>query len=255
MVVGLDKFRDYFAAFADRYVLIGGAACDLLFTDAGLPMRATKDLDIVLCVEVIDAAFATQFKAFLDAGGYQTWSTGDGERRFFRFQNPTDGTFPAMIEVFARPPASFDLPDSDRYIRLSVEEAIVSLSALLLNPDYYAALQDGREMRDGISLLNENLLIPFKARAYLDLTERRAAGEAISSTDIKKHRHDIYRLLQLIPPNRTVSVADSLKGDLRRFIAAIAQEDLDPASFKVPITRDDGLLMLNRICRLEDGRP
>jgi hypothetical protein len=185
MVVGLDKFRDYFAAFADRYVLIGGAACDLLFTDAGLPMRATKDLDIVLCVEVIDAAFATQSKAFLDAGGYQTWSTGDGERRFFRFQNPTDGTFPAMIEVFARPPASFDLPDSDRYIRLSVEEAIVSLSALLLNPDYYAALQDGREMRDGISLLNENLLIPFKARAYLDLTERRAAGEAISSTDIK----------------------------------------------------------------------
>jgi hypothetical protein len=252
MVVGLDKFREFFADFTDRYVLIGGAACDLLFTDAGLPVRATKDLDIVLCVEVIDAAFATQFKAFLDAGGYQTWSTGEGERKFFRFQDPSDAAFPAMIEVFARPPVTFDLPDGDRYIRPTVEEAIVSLSALLLNADYYAALQDGRELRDGISLLNENLLIPFKARAYLDLTERRAAGEAIFSTDIKKHRHDIYRLLQLIPTNRTVTVADSLKGDLRRFIAAIAQADFDPASFRVPITRDEGLLMLERIYGLED---
>jgi len=251
MVVGLEKFRAFFADFTDRYVLIGGAACDLLFTDAGLPVRATKDLDIVLCIEVIDAAFATQFRAFLDAGGYTTWSTGEGERKFFRFQDPADETFPAIIEVFARPPAHFDLPDGDRFIRLRVEEAIVSLSALLLNADYYEALLDGRETRDGVSILNENLLIPFKARAYLDLTARKAAGERIDSTDIKKHRHDIYRLLQLVPATRIVPVAISLKDDLRRFVAAIAQEEFDPASFRVPITREEGIAMLQRIYELD----
>jgi hypothetical protein len=41
------RFKTYFADHGDHYVLIGGAACDLLFTDAGLPFRATKDLDIV----------------------------------------------------------------------------------------------------------------------------------------------------------------------------------------------------------------
>ena len=50
MVIGIDKFRDHFAGYEDQYALIGGAACDLIFTDAGLEFRSTKDLDVVLCV-------------------------------------------------------------------------------------------------------------------------------------------------------------------------------------------------------------
>lgn len=32
MVTGLNVFRDYFADDTDKYVLIGGAACDIVFT-------------------------------------------------------------------------------------------------------------------------------------------------------------------------------------------------------------------------------
>lgn len=32
MVIGFDKFRDKFGAFANDYVIIGGSACDWLFT-------------------------------------------------------------------------------------------------------------------------------------------------------------------------------------------------------------------------------
>jgi hypothetical protein len=42
VVRGLDKFREQFRAYADQYVLIGGAACDLLMEEAGLEFRATK---------------------------------------------------------------------------------------------------------------------------------------------------------------------------------------------------------------------
>ena len=31
MVKGLDRFREFFKDFEDQYVLIGGAACDILF--------------------------------------------------------------------------------------------------------------------------------------------------------------------------------------------------------------------------------
>ena len=55
MVKGLDLFREHFRSYADRYVLIGGAACDLAMGEAGLDFRATKDLDIVLCLEAIDS--------------------------------------------------------------------------------------------------------------------------------------------------------------------------------------------------------
>jgi hypothetical protein len=41
-----------------------GAACDLAMPAAALPFRTTKDLDIVLCVEALDAAFVRTFREF-----------------------------------------------------------------------------------------------------------------------------------------------------------------------------------------------
>lgn len=60
MVRGLDIFRRHFEAFADRYVLIGGTAATIAMADAGLEFRATKDLDIVLVVEALDAEFGRE---------------------------------------------------------------------------------------------------------------------------------------------------------------------------------------------------
>ena len=54
MVKGLDLFLAHFRAFNDRFVLIGGTACDMAMTEAGLEFRATRDLDIVLWVEALD---------------------------------------------------------------------------------------------------------------------------------------------------------------------------------------------------------
>ena len=64
MVVGIDKFREHFAGHEDQYALIGGTACDLLFANAGIDFRATKDFDMVLCVEAVDAVFAAAFAGF-----------------------------------------------------------------------------------------------------------------------------------------------------------------------------------------------
>ena len=48
MIMGLELFKERFAAYADSYVLIGGAACHV-HEEAGAQMpRATKDLDVVL---------------------------------------------------------------------------------------------------------------------------------------------------------------------------------------------------------------
>jgi hypothetical protein len=40
MVKGLEVFREHFRDYADRYVFIGGAACDIAMTGAGLAFRA-----------------------------------------------------------------------------------------------------------------------------------------------------------------------------------------------------------------------
>src|SRR5660398_198980 len=80
MVVGLDRFAAHFAAYEDRYVLIGGAATWLVLDEAGVEARGTKDLDIVLCVEALDPAFGAVFWEFIWAGGYEIQEKSGGTK-------------------------------------------------------------------------------------------------------------------------------------------------------------------------------
>ena len=95
MVAGIEKFRQFFKDYPDHYAIIGGAACDILFDVAGLPFRATKDIDMVLCIEVVDAGFGEKLSDFLNAGGYEAREQSSGRREFFAFTNLKTKTSPS----------------------------------------------------------------------------------------------------------------------------------------------------------------
>ena len=248
MVSGIEKFREYFAAHVNQYAIIGGTACDLVFDAAGLGFRATRDIDMVLCVEVIDAAFGRAFEGFLDAGGYQARERSTGTKEFYRFHRPTDRDFPFMLEMFSRKPDSLELSEGAKLTPIPVEEDIVSLSAILLDEEYYQALQSAKRQIAGVTIIDETLLIPFKARAFLDLTARSEAGERTNSKDIRKHRNDVFRLAQLLPRDAIVEIPDPIRDDLSSFIDfAQADETLDPKAFDVPFTRDETVTLLRSV--------
>ena len=136
MVIGVDRFRAHFAGHEHQYVLIGGAACDLVMDEVGLDFRATKDLDIVLIVEALDRAFAERFWAFIEAGGYEIRERSEGEKILYRFQKPKAADFPAMLELFSRAPAGLELGADSHLAPLPIDEAAASLSALLLDESY-----------------------------------------------------------------------------------------------------------------------
>ena len=172
MVIGVDRFRAHFAGHEHQYVLIGGAACDLVMDEVGLDFRATKDLDIVLIVEALDRAFAERFWAFIEAGGYEIRERSEGEKILYRFQKPKAADFPAMLELFSRAPAGLELGADSHLTPLPIDEAAASLSAILLDESYYAFLKAMVREVDGIPVLDEAAIIPFKARAWLDLSPR-----------------------------------------------------------------------------------
>ena len=174
MVVGVDRFRDHFAGHDHQYVLIGGAACELLMGDVGLDFRATKDLDIVLIVEALDPPFSERFWTFVEEGAYQVRQRSDGKRVLYRFQKPKTPDFPAMLELFSRTPPGLVLADASQLTPLPIGEEAASLSAILLEEDYYEFLKSMVRTVDGIPVLDEAAIIPFKARAWIDLGERRA---------------------------------------------------------------------------------
>jgi hypothetical protein len=74
-----------------------------------------------------------------------------------------------------------------------------SLSAILLDDDYYSLIQNHKDVRDGLSFANATALIPLKANAWLNLSKRKAGGEKFDSKDIAKHRNDVFRLAGTLP--------------------------------------------------------
>ena len=102
MVRGIESFRNYFAGDEDKYVLIGGTACDIAFSNNDAVFRATRDLDLVLLVEALTPEFGRKFWDYINAGGYKHKATSSGKPQFFRFTDPQSDEYPVMIELFAR---------------------------------------------------------------------------------------------------------------------------------------------------------
>lgn len=101
---------------------------------------------------------------------------------------------------------------------------------------------------DGVTVIDETLLIPFKSRAFLDLTKRAEAGEKIDGKNIKKHRNDVFRLVQLLRRDASIKLADPIREDLRKFLElAQADDTLDPKAFDVPLSRDEATGLLRSV--------
>jgi hypothetical protein len=230
MVKGIDQFRAHFEGFNDRYVLIGGVACFLALDEAGLDFRVTKDLDIVLCVEALDAEFAKAFWSFVERGKYKNTQKSTGKKLFYRFYDPEDATFPYMLELFSRIPDALKLSDDAHLTPIPMDEEQSSLSAILLDDGYYDFIHNSKVDSDGISTVPPEIIIPLKARAWLDLTERRDAGEKVDGNDIKKHKNDVFRLFQIIEPDKRVALPDVIKIDMQRFLEAVIADP--PQSLK-----------------------
>ncbi len=230
MVKGIDRFKTHFKDFADRYVLIGGAACDLAMEEAGLDFRATKDLDIVLCVESLDAEFVSAFWDFVKKGGYTNQQKSSGKNLFYRFYQPEDETFPWMLELFSRAPDALTLHGAAHLTPIPVDAEASSLSAILLDESYYRFIHESKREIDGVPVVPPERLTPLKAKAWLNLTELRAAGENVNKGDIKKHKNDIFRLFQIITPDTRMAPPDSVRDDLRRFLQAVEADP--PQSLK-----------------------
>ena len=231
MVVGLNKFSTHFAGYQDRYVLIGGAASWLVLDEAGLDPRATRDLDIVLCLEALDPEFGDAFWEFVKAAEYENKEKSEGDKIFYRFWKPAKSDYPFMLELFSRKPDMLVLGEDSHLTPIPIGADVSSLSAILLDENYYEFIHRHKREIEGISIVDEQCLIPLKARAWLDLTQRKADGGDVDSKDIRKHRNDVLRLYQVLLSELRIELPEAIRNDLSGFLQAVEPE-LSPQSLK-----------------------
>lgn len=230
MVRGLAIFQKWFEGFENQYVLIGGTAAVISMSEVGLPFRGTRDLDIVLHVEVLTQAFGQKFWEFVQAGGYQR-SEGNSQKKpcLYRFQDPLDDEFPHKLELFSRVPDGLSFIPPGHLTPIPLDEQISSLSAILLDDDYYHFLLAGRHHRHGMpSWVGEDRLIPLKALAWLEMNERVRQGETIDSKKINKHLADVVKLSALLQPGYVIDLPEKLKDDLLDFVSKVVALNRPP---------------------------
>ena len=249
---GLALFAQHFSEYQQQYVMIGGVASWLTMEEAGGSFRATKDLDVVLVIEALSGEFVRQFWAFIKAGGYRIKQTGCGRPTFYRFQHPSDQRYPEQIELFSRAPDSLEHPENHTLTALPSDDGMSSLSAILLDDTYYHFLLEGRHVRGGITHIEADRLIPFKARAWLDLYARKQAGDPVDSRSIRKHRNDILLLSGLLTAE-PIRLPAAIATDMAQFLQRLSAEDINLNDLNMRGTREEIVERLRgSFCRVEE---
>ena len=243
MVVGMESFIRKFKDYTDCYTIIGGAACDILMTEAETDFRATRDIDMILIMEARQKEFVKIFWEYVLEGGYRFgWKNNEGVH-FYRFTEPGPG-YPFMIELFSREPDYITEAPSG-IVPIHADDDTSSLSAILLDDDYYNFMLEGCRVVSGVSVLDAEHIIPFKMYAWLNLKDRKQRGEHVNERDLKKHKYDVFRLLQIIDRSIIVDTHGLVRENTARFMREILSEKIPFKQLSLPFEMDEALELLN----------
>lgn len=224
----IQAFPQFFQGHENDYVIIGGTAAMLWLESMGGQARATKDIDLVLLVKGKGHPFYKRLWEFVHAGGYKVKQRSDGKPCFYRFTHPRTESYPEILELFAE--ADIDPPRGQYITPIPTGDDISSLSAIILDHDYYSLLQQGMSQLEGVSILDAYHLIPLKAKAWLDLSAKREGGTGhVDSNDIKKHRNDILKLGQLLPPGSGKPLPPRIVQDVHDFLQQQTEQTFNPS--------------------------
>jgi hypothetical protein len=145
--------------------------------------------------------------------------------------------FPHTLELFSRVPDGLSFVPLGHLTPIPIGEKVSSLSAILLDDAYYQFVLSGRNNKHGIpSWIGEDRLIPLKAVAWMEMTQRVQQGEEIDLKKINKHLNDIVLLSALLQPGQVIDLPEKIKSDLQAF-----------AKFVVEINRSEQVQAMRRI--------
>ena len=224
---GLEKFREAFEAFSDNYVIIGGTACDITMTGTVVRPRVTHDIDMIVIVERMTAEFAHRLWQFVKEGGYrpEKRKQAEGEQPKYEFYRFVDGKpgYPEMIELLSRHPEILGEPRALVIEPIPIEGDTSSLSAIIMDDDYYHFTIDHSRLTGGIRHADSAALVALKARAYLNLLQDRKHGTHVNSKDIKKHRSDVLKNV-IIMEQVQIKAPRTIVDCIEEFVASLRNE-------------------------------
>lgn len=221
---GLDKFREAFKDFSDNYVIIGGTACDITMSGTEVHPRATHDIDMIIVVERMTPQYGERFWQFIREAGYRPEKSKakEGESPKYEMYRFLDGNpgFPEMIELLSRHPDALGEPKGLTIEPLPIDGEQSSLSAIIMDDDYYQFTIEHSLLTDEIRHADSAALVALKTRAYLNLIQDKQNGKHVNSKDIRKHRSDVLKNVVIMTEDE-IPAPSSIVKCVKEFVMSI----------------------------------
>ena len=207
---GLSHFEHYFKELKENYVVVGGFATIMLLDkeleDHG---KATYDIDLVL-LTTTSTQMADKIKSYVKEGGYTIQKGQKEAYQYYRFVEPKVAGFAKEIELFANEEYGIELDEGQRIIPIDPEEGLYSLSAIMLDKEYFEMIKNNIVEIAGVPCSNPQATILLKVSAMYDLYHRK-------DKKWKKHRRDILKLALLLTGEERIVLTGRMIEDMSFF--------------------------------------
>jgi len=153
-----------------------------------------------------------------------------------------------MLELLSRLPDGVLFHGEGKVTPIPINDEIASLSAILLDDDYYQLVHEGTVLIDNLPIVKATHLIPLKVQAWSDLSFRKEKGEAVDSKDISKHKNDVFRLYQLLTIDDEVLLPEKSKKVMKEFLEKVQYTDINFKQLSLHnMTKDEVFSNLRKI--------
>lgn len=241
---GLSHFQEFCKDLDDNYVVVGGFATIMLL-DKQLKGhgKATYDIDLVLLTNN-SLEMSKRIKKYIKEGDYKIQIGEKDQYRYYRFIEPKKDNFAKEIELFASNKNDLKLEDSQRIIPIDPDEGLYSLSAIMLDQEYFEMIKENVDKTGVAPCTNVQATIILKMSAFYDLKNR---GE----DKWKKHRRDIFKLALLLTGEEKLKLKGRMLKDFNSFILHI-ENDLNAKDIKnfsdgLSIIKEDVIKILKEV--------
>lgn len=208
---GLNHFEEYFKDFRESYVVVGGFAT-LMHLEKQLEGhgKVTQDIDLVL-LTTASIEMAQKIKAYVREGEYTIQKGEKDNFSYYRFVNPKVENFAKEIELFAVKDQALLLGEGQRIIPVDPEEGLYSLSAIMLDNEYFEMIKNNIDNSNRVPCTNTLATIMLKISAFYDLKSR-------GDDKWKKHRRDILKLVLLLTGEEQLELKGRMVEDVEMFM-------------------------------------
>ena len=232
-VRGMDGFREFFKNDRDSFAVIGGCACSEWCGEEEVEFRSTQDIDMVLLLETKQERFFQHFWEYIQRGGYKLCKRENGSSVLFRFTKPADTVnFPKQIELLTGI-ENIAVPSEVGIIHLKPEEEEYSLSAILMQPEYYDLVKASRIISSfGLPVVRKDVLPLLKVKAHLNLLLEKQDGRFVSDHNLTKHRNDVFHLSYLLRGRYSDDLSPTIREDLENFLKMYSPDNSEWESIR-----------------------